>query len=154
MSSAFTSFLSNGFSFSFKKMKKQYMRTMLFKRLDTVEPEFRKAISLLGKNCYAFYELNEDCYELTVFDTHAMWKFIQYQGLKPKYQHIALKNTNFDEKMVLLENTDYKKFTILKGGIMYFLKNTHFRDHQQIEKSCFEEFVKEKIFNSPIKMEL
>lgn len=157
---AISSFFDNGFNFSWTRARKQYKRTMYFNgHIDKLNTDFYKAISGLQKeDSILFFTLDnylDVTYDLYVYTKKDFWHFMKLEDSKSKYQRIPIDDTNFEEKMILLENNEGIKKCIVKlENIPHIINSKEFKNSKPQNLIEFKSYIKTNLFTSQYKAEI
>lgn len=157
-----TSFLDNGFSFSWQRIKYQYKRSLYFNgHVDKINTDFYKIIeSLKQDEGFIFYYIDsylDYSYHFSLYTKKDFWYFSKFEGVEDKtnYQRLSIKDTNFDEKMNLLEKPDIIKQRLIKlNKVKKHLAILELPHSNPEDVRAFKEFIHSHLFEAPYKAEM
>jgi hypothetical protein len=156
---AISSFFDNGFDFSWARINKQYKRTMYFNgHIDKLNTDFFKSIASLKEEGILFFTLDnylDITYEFYLYTRKDFWHFMKLEDSKSNYQRIPIDDTNFEEKMILLENSGAIKKCIVKlQDIPHIIKTKEFKHGDPEELIEFKSYIQTHLFKSKYKAEI
>lgn len=160
MGAAISSFFDNGLHFSWSRAKKQYKRTMYFNgHIDKLYSDFFQTIQNLKKDeAILFFYLDthlDVSYHLYLYSKNEFWGFEKLEDNKSNYQRIPLSDTNFEEKMLLLENSSNLKKNIVNIKNVFEIINSYkIKNSDDKELNEFKQFINKNLFKSKYKAEI